>query len=103
VCHARAHQTPLSLFKRMQRSGGMDDLRTLVLPRWQPWQPPKLDQALQQGGIFVFDGERVAFSHYDQATGAHADLGAVLDLARGLVARSEAGAEACATGGGAAA
>lgn len=88
--------TPLSLLKRMTTPGGMDDLKDKVLPRWQPWQPPQLDQALQQGGIFVFDGESVAYSHYDQATGAHADLNGVLSLVQGIVARSEAGAAACA-------
>jgi hypothetical protein len=92
-------QTPLSLLKRFQARGGMDDLRESVLPRWKPWQPPKLDQALQQGGVFVFDGDRVAFTHYDQATGAHADLGGVMQLVGGLVRTSEAGADACAAAG----
>jgi hypothetical protein len=92
-------QTPMALLKRAQKQGGMADLREL-LPRWKPWQPPKLDQALQQGGIFVFDGDRVAYSHYDQATGAHADMGGVLDLLAGLVATSEASAEQCAAAGG---
>jgi hypothetical protein len=78
----------------------MDDLKNLVLPKWQPWQPPKLDQALQQGGIFVFDGERVVFSHYDQATGAHADIGGVMGLVKGLVEGAEAGAAACAAAAG---
>jgi hypothetical protein len=64
--------------------------------RRSQWQPPRLDQALQQGGVYVFDGDRVAFSRNDEATGAHADLGGVVDLVAGLVARSEAGAERCA-------
>jgi hypothetical protein len=42
------------------------------------------DQALQQGGMFVFDGPRCVFSHFDQATGAHADLGEVLGIAQQL-------------------
>lgn len=42
------------------------------------------DQALQQGGMFVFDGPRCVFSHFDQATGAHADLAEVLGLAQQL-------------------
>jgi hypothetical protein len=91
-------QTPLALLKRFQSGSGLDDLRQRVLPRWQPWQPPKLDQALQQGGVFVFDGDRVVFSHYDQATGAHADLSSVVGLVQGLVTASEAGAASCAAG-----
>jgi len=91
-------QTPLALFKRAQQPGGMDDLLNKVLPKWQPWQPPKLDQALQQGGIFVFDGDKVVFSHYDQATGAHADLGGVMGLVKGLVESAEARGAACAAG-----
>ena len=38
-----------------------------VADGWEPWTTPKgLYQALQQGGMFVFQGERTAFSHYDQ-------------------------------------
>lgn len=77
----------------------MTDLLQDVLPRWKAWQPPKLDQALQQGGIFVFDGERTVYSHYDEATGAHADLDGVLGTVAGLMARSEEGAERCAAAG----
>ncbi|KAI8472676.1 MAG: seleno protein U [Monoraphidium minutum] len=98
-----SYETPMALLKRAQQPGGMDDLRD-ILPRWKPWQPPKLDQALQQGGVFVFDGDRVAFSHYDEATGSHTDLGGVVGLVQQLSARSEAGAEECgcaAPGGGA--
>jgi hypothetical protein len=88
--------TPLSLLRRAGKPGGLDDLKERVLPRWQPWQPPKLDQALQQGGVLVFDGARVAFAHRDQATGAHADLGDVVAVATRLAEESEANAAACA-------
>lgn len=59
--------------------------------------PPRFQtrQALQQGGIFVFEGDRVAYSHYDQATGAHADLDGVLSMVRGLAEAAAAGAAAC--------
>ena len=40
-----------------------------------PWQ------ALQQGGMFIFEGERCLFSHTDKATSDHADLQEVLGTA----------------------
>jgi hypothetical protein len=43
--------------------------------------PPKLDQSLQQGGAFVFRGERAVLEHYDEATGAHVELAALLAAA----------------------
>ena len=64
-----------------------------ALPKWTDaqkrdgiWNPPGgTRQALQQGGMLVFHGAELAFSHADPATGAHADLGAVLAAAtRGL-------------------
>lgn len=36
---------------------------------------------LQQGGVFVFDGRELLFSHYDPSTGAHADLEDVIRAA----------------------
>ena len=51
------------------------------LARWKPWIPPKLEQGLQQGGTFVFRGDREIFSHYDPSTGAHANLATVLAAA----------------------
>lgn len=78
--------------------------RRACLPRMggrpAPPTPNATLQALQQGGIFLFDGDRVAFSHFDEATGAHADLAGVVALAQGLVASSEAGAAQCAASGG---
>jgi len=32
---------------------------------WKPWIPPKLSQGLQQGGVYVFEGERCLFEHKD--------------------------------------
>ena len=43
--------------------------------------PPKQDQAFNQGGTFVFDGAKTVFAHYDESTGAHADLDKVIRLA----------------------
>jgi hypothetical protein len=68
----------------MKAASGLSDLQD-VMGRWKPWIPPKQDQALQQGGMFVFDGYSCVWSHYDQATGAHADLAEVLGKAQQLM------------------
>lgn len=34
-----------------------------------------------QGGMFIFDGETCVWSHFDQATGAHADYADVIKVA----------------------
>mmetsp|Transcript_23511 Transcript_23511/g.60131 ORF Transcript_23511/g.60131 Transcript_23511/m.60131 type:complete len:85 (+) Transcript_23511:513-767(+) len=52
---------------------GLGDLQD-ILSRWQPWLPPKQDQAFNQGGAYVFEGSRVLFSHHDPSTGSHADF-----------------------------
>lgn len=44
-------------------------------------------QALQQGGMFAFEGERALYSYLDKATGDHADLGEVLATAQAMVDR----------------
>lgn len=77
--------TPYAIAARMVPSGngklgGANDLLT-ALGRWKPWIPPKLEQGLQQGGMFVFQGDQERFSHYDPSTGAHADLNEVLAAA----------------------
>ncbi|CAG9460682.1 unnamed protein product [Pedinophyceae sp. YPF-701] len=65
--------TPLSLAKRAVKDGGKGLLG--ALDGWEPWQPPKgAGQALNQGGMFVFEGAQCKFSHYDPATSAHADM-----------------------------
>jgi peroxiredoxin len=72
-------QTPLAIKKRMDE-GRTGDLKT-VLSKWKAWNPPRMDQALQQGGMFVFDGDQCLFSHFDQSSGDHADLQSVLGTA----------------------
>ncbi len=42
--------------------------------------PRGVHQALQQGGLFVFEGEEVVYSHYDRATGDHGDVADILKL-----------------------
>lgn len=71
--------TPLSLGKRLV-SGNFGDLKD-VLSHWKPWQPPKSNQALQQGGLYVFDGTRTLLAHKDVATGVHADFAEVIAVA----------------------
>jgi len=56
---------------------GAADLQD-IMPRWKPWIPPKLDQGLQQGGVFIFDGETTLLEHFDEATGAHMALEEIL-------------------------
>ena len=66
--------TPYAILDRLT-SNGMGDLNS-VLGRWKDAFiiPPKQKQALNQGGLFVFDGDASAFVHYDASTGAHGDL-----------------------------
>ena len=66
--------TPYAILDRLtsQKMGDLND----VLGKWGDAFiiPPKQKQALNQGGLFVFDGEASAFVHYDASTGAHGDL-----------------------------
>ncbi|GFR42732.1 hypothetical protein Agub_g13914, partial [Astrephomene gubernaculifera] len=64
-------ETPLALKRRVEE-GRTADLAE-VFQRWQPWIPPRSEQALQQGGLFLFEGDKVLLSHRDKATAAHAD------------------------------
>ena len=71
-------ETPLALAKRAI-SGETGALQE-ALSTWKAWIPPKLEQGLQQGGLFCFDGEKTIFQHYDPSTGVHADMDAVLKI-----------------------
>jgi len=42
---------------------------------------PKRKQALNQGGTFIFSGKGTVYAHYDEGTGAHADINYVTKLA----------------------
>ena len=73
-------RTPLAIAKRYQTARGSD--LTNALKEWKPWIPPKLEQGLQQGGAFVFDGyATVLFARKDPATGDHVDLDELLKVA----------------------
>lgn len=41
-----------------------------------------------QGGMFIFDGETCVWSHFDQATGAHADFADVIKVADSISSSS---------------
>eukprot|EP01035_Chromulina_nebulosa_P020707 gene20707-26844_t len=71
-------RTPLSLANRFvsNRSNDLEE----ALNTWKPWNPPKLAQGLQQGGVVVFDGYSTIFSRKDPATGDHVDLRVVLEI-----------------------
>ena len=71
--------TPFAILKRAQKDGATDLIKATA--NWKPWLPPKSDQGLQQGGMFVFEGQVQAFEHYDPSTGAHADLNSIVAAA----------------------
>ena len=71
-------ETPLALAKRAL-SGETADLGD-ALTTWKAWIPPKLEQGLQQGGVFAFDGKATIFQYYDPSTGAHADMNEVMKV-----------------------
>lgn len=70
--------TPLSIAARLKKDGASDLLA--ATGRWKPWIPPQLEQGLQQGGMLVFEGPSLIWSHYDPSTGAHADLNQVVEV-----------------------
>jgi hypothetical protein len=72
-------RTPLTLFKRL-RKDGLKGARE-ALANWRPWIPTKQGQAYQQGGAFLFKGKELVWSHYDPATGAHAEPEEILAAA----------------------
>jgi len=68
--------TPFAIKDRLSKNGAAD--LKAILPRWKPWIPPKLDQGLQQGGVFVFKGDTTLLEHKDEATGAHLAVAEIL-------------------------
>lgn len=73
--------TPLAFLERFTTKDGTKDLGT-ILSKWSKafFIPPKQDQAFNQGGTFVFDGERTVFAHYDPSTAAHAKVEDVMAI-----------------------
>ncbi|GAB4821566.1 hypothetical protein N2152v2_008612 [Parachlorella kessleri] len=75
-------KTPLSIWSRI-KSGDVKDLGNMAkkFVKNKLWHPPKQDQAYQQGGVVIFEGKELLWAHYDPATGAHADLKEVVEVA----------------------
>ena len=73
--------TPFAFLERFTSKDGTKDLGT-ILSKWSKalFIPPKQEQAFNQGGTFVFEGERTVFAHYDPSTAAHAKVNDVLDI-----------------------
>lgn len=69
-------RTPLAIAQRFTDNRGENLVK--ALRTWKPWIPPKLEQGLQQGGAYVFSGERTVYGRKDPATGDHADLNTLL-------------------------
>jgi hypothetical protein len=76
--------TPFAFLDRITSKGGMEDLLGTILPKWGNafFIPPKQKQAFNQGGTFVFKGERALFAHYDPSTAAHARIEDVLNIVK---------------------
>lgn len=79
-------ETPLAfkdrIFGSNDRKDGMKDLLD-VLGKWKDavYLPPKQEQAFQQGGVFVFQGENTVFAHYDASAGAHLEVATAVERA----------------------
>ena len=76
------------------KARGRDDLNSItgnlfapgpyvpLMPKGQGlFDPRAMERTMVQGGTFVFDGDEQIFTHYDSSSGAHADLGEVVQLA----------------------
>lgn len=74
------------------RTRGKADLDAITGLPWRkgPYKPlmPKgstvmrgVEKTLVQGGSFVFDGRTTLLEHYDESSGAHVELDALLDAA----------------------
>lgn len=76
-------ETPFAFLERFTKPGGTKHLGE-VLSKWSQavYIPPKQEQAFNQGGTFLFDGEETVFAHYDASTGAHSIIQEVIDLAK---------------------
>lgn len=68
--------TAFAMLERFKKDGAADLVN--VLKNWDPWTPPKAEQALNQGGTFLFDGEKCIWCHYDRATSDHADKATIV-------------------------
>ena len=78
------------------KTRGKDDLNSITGSLFKPgiyvplmptgkglFDPRAIEKTLVQGGTFIYDGPNEIFAHYDQASGAHADLDEVIRVATG--------------------
>lgn len=74
------------------KARGRDDLNAVVGGLFRPgiYTPlmptggsnrKAMDKTFVQGGTFIFDGSKELLAHYDQVSGAHADLAEVVQIA----------------------
>lgn len=77
-----SYSTPQAIWKDMQ-TGKIETLKQVmkVWTKTELWIPPQQYQALQQGGVVIFDGRKAIWVHHDPSTGAHADLDEVVRVA----------------------
>lgn len=80
--------TPFSFLERFTKEDGLKDLGT-ILSKWNKavFIPPRNEQAFNQGGTFVFDGERAVFAHYDPSTAAHAPVDRVMEVVQSVLTK----------------
>lgn len=71
--------TPNAIWAQI-KSGEIEVLKQVMREwtKYKLWIPPKQDQAFQQGGVFVFEGEECVYVWRDRATGDHAPFGEIL-------------------------
>ena len=74
-------RTPLALLKRIREK--KTSFLANALSSWSNamWIPPRLEQGLQQGGAFVFQGHATIFSFRDPSAGAHVSLDELIRVA----------------------
>lgn len=75
--------TSFSFLDRFLTKGGMNELLEVLL-KWNKaiYTPPKQEQALIQGGTFIFDGNTTLLAHYDESVAAHIDPESVINFLR---------------------
>lgn len=83
--------TPFAFLDRITKKDGLKDL-CQILSKWNKaiFIPPENEQAFNQGGTFVFEGERAVFAHYDPSTAAHATVDQVMEVINEELAKSDA-------------
>lgn len=86
-------ETAFAFLERFTKPDGTKQLIE-VLSKWNKavFVPPKQEQALNQGGTFLFDRADTVFAHYDASTAAHSSIEEVIGLAKErLSLRADAG------------